>query len=115
MKRFWPITAGVLAVLLLLSNGFWLMRMYDLTILFATRDRQYSEACQALKQALAALPLMAAGRARDEVLAAARNSAPDDEPFEKDGAHWVGWLGFELGEQGQLRRVLPSWEPFDCE
>jgi len=115
MNRPWVIATAVLALLLVASNAFWLMRLYDLTVLYATRDRQSLQYCHALKQALAALPPMAAGRTREEVLAVAKSSAPDAAPFDKDGAHWSGWLGFELDARGELQRVVPSWEPFECD
>lgn len=115
MNRPWVIATAVLAVLLVLTNVFWLMRVFDLTVMFATRDRQSLEYCHALEQALELLPPLAAGRTRDELLATAKSSAPADEAFEKDGAHWFGSLGFELDDQGQLRRVLPVWEPFECD
>jgi len=113
--RLWKIVTAVLAGLLIISNLFWFDRMVDATMMWSTRDRQYLEACRALEQAVAILPPMAAGRTGDDVLRIAKASAPSDEPFEKEGAHWIGELGFALSEKGELRKVLPLWEPLECE
>jgi hypothetical protein len=115
VPRLWKIATAVLAGLLIISNLFWFDRMVDATMMWSTRDRQYLEACRALKQAVAILPPMAAGRTREDVLRIAAASAPSDAPFEKEGAHWIGELGFELSDRGELRKVLPLWEPFECD
>ena len=67
----------------------------------------------ALGQALAILPAVAQKERESDVLEAAKAASDSAEPFEKEGAMWIGELGFYF-RNGRLSRVEPSWSPSLC-
>ena len=115
MKAVGPIGMAVLAGVLVLSNGWWLWRSLDTGVSRTHREHEYRDVCGGLKGAMVILPRVARHATRAEVIAAARKAFAGSDPFEKEGATWVGHLGFYFDEQGRLERVTPSWEPFYCD
>ncbi len=113
MKHTWPFASAVLAAALVLSNAAWAYFSLDAATITKARDQEYRSTCHALRQTLDLMPRLTATLPERDVLAAARASS-SDEPFEKDGATWIGSLGFYFDPSGRLTRIVPSWEPFDC-
>jgi hypothetical protein len=102
-----------LATALIGSNLLWLYRTADQASVVDGCWSSYSRACGALRESLAMMPVIAAKRSREEVVAAAR-AVSDDDPFEKEGAIVVGDLAFHFTKDGRLRSVSATTSPL-CE
>lgn len=97
----------LMAVVLVLSNGWWAYRTLDAGISHTYQSASLQESQQALTQALAVIKANAAANAsRAEVIAAAQAAWPAVEPFEKDGYFWVGRLGLRFNEAGRLVEAI---------
>src|SRR6266446_7395912 len=85
----------LLAIALVVSNGWWFFQMLDSGISSTYRETTLEDHHAALMQAFAALPVAArTDSTRADVLAAAGDAVGDTEFFEKDGFVWVGRVGF---------------------
>lgn len=110
----WPIAFGAAVLTLVLTNLWWLYQVVDQAVTRSYHAREHEQTCGALRQALAVLPHVAAGRSA--VVRAAQTSAPlETEPFEKEGETIVGALSFRFDAAGRLERVSTRWEPSSCE
>lgn len=63
-----------------------------------------------LKQLISVIPGLAAGKSKNEIIGIVRTST-GLEPFQKEGAVWVGWVGLQFNEKEKLVEVIPSWGP----
>lgn len=72
------------------------------------RDDQSNRSEETRKQLMAMLPLVAKNATGEEIIEAA-NRYTEQEPFEKDGCTWVGWLGLKFGRDDRLKSVSPAW------
>ena len=102
------ITIAILAVLLLVSNAFWLYQAVDAGASLSYRDQQTYVLEETRKQLMAVFPEVAKNATKEEIIAAA-NKYTDQEAFEKEGCTWVGWLGFKFDKSNKLKSVSPSW------
>lgn len=97
------VAISLLAVVLVLSNGWWAARTLDAGISRTYQRASMEETQQALAQALAVIKANAgASPSRAQVILAAQAAWPSVEPFEKDGYLWVGRLGLRFNEAGRL-------------
>lgn len=97
------VAISLLAVVLVLSNGWWAYRTLDAGITHTYQSASLEESQQALAQALAVIKANAAANpSKAEVIAAAQAAWPAVEPFEKDGYLWVGRLGLRFNDAGRL-------------
>ncbi|MBN9395408.1 MAG: hypothetical protein J0H83_09195 [Candidatus Melainabacteria bacterium] len=98
-----------LAVLLFLSNGFWLYLFIDQAITRSYQSESQRRRDNALAQLLAILPVANRINATSaDIIRVARQTASFDfPPFEKDGLVWVGNLGLKFNKAGRLVEVQP--------
>ena len=97
------VAISLLAVALVLSNGWWAYRALDAGVTHTYPGASLEEAQQALAQALAVIKANAGPNpTREQVISAAQAAWPAVEPFEKDGYLWVGRLGLRFNETGRL-------------
>ena len=106
---------AILLAALLVTNALWAYAVIDYSVTVTYREDSFADECRALDHALAILPIVASERSKAEILAAAVSSLPGAEPFDKEGATWVGPLGFQFSGTGQLERVERGWSPSACE
>jgi len=107
------VTISALALALVVSNSWWLYGAIDRGVTATYREVTLQEHHEALAQALAILPVVAApGATQQEVLAAAQAAVDGPDSFEKDGFVWVGRLGLKFDSSGRLAEVETSWSPF---
>src|SRR5690606_4576968 len=102
----WTIT--ILALLLVITNGYWLYSVMDQGVTISYRDQQDYELEETRKQLMTVMPKLARNLSKEEVVSIASEQA-DQEVFEKDGCTWVGWIGLKFSEEGSLQSVSPSW------
>ena len=102
------VTIALLAVALLATNAWWLYRTIDFGITHTYAMASCETAVQELAQLKAILPVVVRPNStREEVLAAARLD-PRDEPYEKEGAVWVGQLGLKFTADGRFIKVVDA-------
>lgn len=101
------VVISLLAVALVLSNGWWAYRTLDTGITNTYQSASLEDSQQALAQALAVINANAGTKpSREEIIAAAQAAWPAVEPFEKNGYLWVGRLGLRFNEAGRLVEVI---------
>lgn len=100
--------AAVLGVLLLLSNGWWLVQSIDAGITASYRDQQLYSYDSALREATNLLTAADVSLSRSELVKVAEEIS-ESEAFEKDGCTWVGFLGFKFDDGDQLVHVARGW------
>ena len=102
------ITIGILLVLLLASNAFWLYQYMDIAVTLSYRDQEAHELEETRKQIMAALPEIAKNATKREIVEAS-GKFTDSEVYEKGGCTWVGMMGFKFDENEKLQSVSPVW------
>ena len=103
----------LLTIMLVASNTWWAYQLVGAGVSATYRDQSLQEHRGALAQALAILPVaVRIESTRTEVIEAAQQSAPNGEPFEKDGYTWIGHIGLRFDQNGRLAELVPSWSPF---
>ena len=106
------ITIIVLAVALLLSNGWWAYCLLDAGVTQTYMGVNLDDHKEALTQSLTLLPIVARrGVTQKEIQAAARLPGDTLDSFEKDGFVWIGKIGLKFDAQGQLVAARRAWEP----
>ena len=109
--RVVALALATLVFALVATNGFWLYTAIDRTATSYGRDANLEDHQQALAQLRAVAPVAARPDAtREDVIAAARKSGLDAEPFEKEGFVWVHRIGMRFDEAGRLVEVRPAWQ-----
>ncbi len=98
----------ILAALLVITNAYWAYRLIDLGVTLSYRDDDNHRNRETRRQLMAVLPDVAKNASRKEIIDAARRYT-EQEPFEKDGCIWVGWLGFRFDQDDRLKSVSPTW------
>ncbi len=99
---------AILAALLVSTNAYWAYRLVDMGVTLSYRDDDIYSNRETRKQLMTMLPDLAQDATRKEVIDAASRYT-EQEPFEKDGCIWVGWLGFKFAQDDRLQSVSPSW------
>jgi hypothetical protein len=96
-----------LFVLLILSNAWWAYRAVDGVISYTYLLASHETATTQLVTAKAVInAAVQSGASRNSVLQAAQAASQDSQPFEKNGAVWVGGLGLQFTPQGSLTKVI---------
>jgi hypothetical protein len=99
--------AVALFALLILSNAWWAYRVLDggisYTYLLASHDTTTAQLATAKAVINAA---MQDGASKQSIIQAATMASQDTQPFEKNGAVWVGQLGLQFTPQGELAKVI---------
>jgi hypothetical protein len=113
-RTWWQAVSLVLGFALVGSNVYWLLRLLDGASLAKAREQQQYETCHALRQCIELMPRIAKAKPKADIVASAGQRL-DAEPFEKDGLLWTGLLGFAFDSKGDVTKVAPVWEPFQCE
>jgi hypothetical protein len=108
--RHAAVVIAILAVLLVISNGYWLYLTIDNAITMTYRADQCALEHRALEQTLAILPMAARSKHdRAQIIDAARGSYDPQMIFEKGGIVWVDAVGLHFDQIGHLVGVRPSW------
>lgn len=101
MKRL----ALSLAVLLLVSNAFWLYRSIDIAVTNAYREQESYE----LRNTVAALSGLASnlmqGMKKADAIPVLQKLSATEEPYEKDGSLHTTWLTIALSSDGKVIAV----------
>lgn len=97
----------VLLLVLVISNILWAYAYLNLAVTLKYRTIMVRERSLALADAVLVMPKMAHGKTQDDLVPILR-SVLRDEGFEKDGALWIGMLGFEFDDQ-RLVDVTPNF------
>jgi len=101
---------AVLVILLIASNGFWLLLTIDNAITMTYREDQCGLEHRALDQLLAVLPVAArTNHDRAGIIAAARGTYDPEMIFEKEGFVWVDAIGLRFDQSNRLVDARPSW------
>ncbi len=101
------IAIGALLASLLLSNGWWAYRLLDAGITQTYMRASFDTTHEQLTQTLAVLQVVGKPNAtRTTIIEAARLPNDTVEPYEKDGYVWVGQLGLQFNERGQLIKAV---------
>jgi hypothetical protein len=100
------VTIILLAVTLVATNVWWLYRTIDFGITHTYAMDSCDAAARELAQLKAMLPVIVRPHStRDDIVAAARLD-PKDEPFEKNGAVWIGQVGIRFTAEGRFIEVV---------
>ena len=106
--------SAFLGVLLVVSNGWWMLQELNAGVTEEYREQMSSERQEILREALAVMPALAAGLPQDEVLARVRKALPAAvEPCEKEGLWIADRLQFQFDRAGQLREVQTRGGPLE--
>jgi len=105
----------VLLLALVVTNAWWLSRAILVTADdIATAKYQGTveyELRETAKDALTALPALASGVAKDEVVRRVAQAVGEEEPFEKEGVTVVGWLTLRFDDSGRLVEARGTSDP----
>ena len=98
----------VLVGLLVASNAWWcVVLLEELSVKkYADLERHQLEATRV--QLMRMMPDVAAGATKEAVIAAAAKHT-SEQPFEKQGCTWVGWVGLKFSKDHLLESVSPAW------
>lgn len=107
---------GGVIVLLLGATVYLFCRNIDTAITLGKRDLQMGTLEVENKQLLSALPLLARGKTKDDIVSA-MNQYEKRAAYEKHGCVWVGSFVLEFSPEQKLVNVSPtmfSGEPAPC-
>jgi hypothetical protein len=107
--KVWKIIVFLLILALLGTNGWWFYRVLDAAATKKYDDLTMYQRASELKQLMSMVPELCSDKSKNEIVAIARKSE-DTEPFEKEGAVWVGWFGFQFNDKNKLVKVIPLIE-----
>jgi hypothetical protein len=100
-----------LVALLVITNAWWAYRLLDSGISFTYQKASLDKAAMQLAVAKAVISAVVKdGYTKEGVIRAARVADQNSEPFEKDGAVWVGQLGLHFNADGRLAKVVTTAE-----
>ncbi len=109
--RFAALAIAALVFALVATGGFWLYTAIDEGVTATYQAVSLEDHERALRQLRAVTPVAARTDATPEdVIAAARASAPESEPFEKEGFLWIDRIGLRVDDAGRLVEVRPAWD-----
>lgn len=106
--RIWKIATFVLTIALIGSNGCWFLTAIDAGVTNKYQRQMMYERTGMLKQLISVIPDLSSGKSKKEIVAIVKRRT-DLEPFDKEGAVWVGWIGLKFDEKDTLVNVLPAW------
>ena len=100
-------TVFLLSLGLVVSNVWWAYHSLDEGITLAYFQESYRVRSHLLAQTVAILPIVAEpGASQAEITTAAQLQNNRINPHEKDGFVWVGQLGLQFNDEGQLVKVV---------
>lgn len=104
----------LLSASLISSNAWWAYRSLDDGITHTYFQQECNTKSVLLTQTLSVLPVVAKPKASEgEILAAAQLQNSRASPFEKNGFVWVGQLGLQFNDEGQLIKAVAGLEAVD--
>ncbi len=98
----------IFVILLLLTNFFWLYLYIDQLSIYKYTDIFQYEKEETVKQLVLIFPHISRGDNKQHVMKTLRTLFPDDEPFEKNGKLYSGYLEFIFDNEGSLNKVDES-------
>jgi hypothetical protein len=98
---------GTAVLLLLFAIVYLIYHSIDAAISLSYRDQQVHELEEANKQLMSALPSLAHGMSKAEIVAAMKGDR-NESSFEKDGCTWVGSVGLKFSSDEKLVHVSPG-------
>lgn len=81
---------------------------FDTAVTLSYRDQQITELEQVRKQLMAAMPALAKGHPKEDVVQLLEEGS-GQRAWEKDGCTWVGSIGLQFSSAGELVHVSPAW------
>lgn len=105
MRRLPWVLVGLLALSLVLTNGWWFYVTIDQAVTDKYQEQMVWERGQALENALRALPPLAEGKSKEEVVRKLVVTLEEPDWFEKEGATVVGHLVLWFDDSGDLKRA----------
>jgi Tfp pilus assembly protein PilO len=99
------VLASILAVAVVVSNGWWLYWSIDQAVTAKYADQMQYECTHSLAASLNLAQALAEGLERHEVVDRVERAFPAEDPFEKDGLWVVGWLVFKFSDDGRLIEI----------
>ena len=106
MPRF-KLVVGMLIGLLIATNIWWAYQVLDGGITLTYLRASYDTSTTQLATARAIIDAQAQdGASKESIIRAAQAAAKDTEPYEKNGAVWVGQLGLRFSSEGRLTKVV---------
>jgi hypothetical protein len=106
IHRF-KLVIGVLVGLLIATNTWWAYQVLDGGITLTYLRASYDTSTTQLATARAIIDAQAQdGASRESIIRAAQAASKDTEPYEKNGAVWVGQLGLRFSSDGRLTKVV---------
>ncbi len=106
MPRF-KLVVGILTGLLVATNVWWAYRVLDGGITLTYLRASYDTSETQLATARAVIDaLVQEGATRESIIRAAKAASNNAEPYEKNGAVWVGQLGLRFSPEGRLTKVI---------
>ena len=104
----------LLSLGLVVSNLWWAYQLLDQGITLTYMQESYRGKSQLLTQTLSMLPVAAEPSvSQDEIIAAAQPQNSRIDPFEKEGFVWVGRLGLQFNDEGQLIKAVAGPDDYD--
>ena len=110
--KFWKFTTLLLALALIGTNGWWLYNAIDAGVTKKYQDQMMYERYGMLEQLISITPELASNKNKNEIVAIVKKST-DSEPFGKEGAVWIGWVGLQFNDKDKLVNVIPTWGPIE--
>lgn len=98
---------GAAVLLLLGAIAYLIYHSIDTAISLSYRDQQVHELEEANQQLMSALPALAHGMSKAEIIAAVKG-VRNESSFEKDGCTWVGSVGLKFSSDEKLVHVSPG-------
>jgi hypothetical protein len=100
-----------LAVALVVSNALWAYHLMPLLTALNYGEREWEQRRLGIAQSLEMIKAFARSESsREQLIAAARRGWPEVSPQERNGYVWVGRLGLQFNDSGQLNDVV-YWTP----
>jgi len=99
-----------LAIALIISNSYWLFKIFDAGVTQAYQSVSLEDNKFALEQLIRIFPLVIKGASKSEVIAAADIDKNPNYIFEKDGATVVGKIGIIFDKNGKVLNVIKAWD-----
>ena len=101
------LVVGLLTGLLVVTNVWWAYQVLDGGVTLTYLRASYDMTANQLATARAVIDALVQDEAsRESIIRAAQAASKDAEPYEKNGAVWVGQLGLRFSPEGRLTKVI---------
>jgi hypothetical protein len=99
---------GGIVLCLLVTAAYLAYAGIDTAVSLSYRDQQATELEQVRKQLMGAMPALAKGRLKEDIVKLLEE-ASGERAWEKDGCTWIGLIGLQFSPAGELVHVTSVW------